>query len=128
MQRIDRADRAGVTFVGRLVDKKGVADLLDAFALLPEPVRSTPLTIVGDGPRVRGLRQRARQVGVDFVGRQSTRDRPAARRHAVFCGPSQRAPDGDAESLGMVFVEAALAGLPVVTYRHGGVPEAVPTA
>ena len=25
----------------------------------------------------------------------------------------------------MVFIEAALAGLPVVSYRHGGVPEAV---
>jgi glycosyltransferase involved in cell wall biosynthesis len=47
------------------------------------------------------------------------------RAHAIFCGPSQRAANGDAEGLGMVFIEAALAGLPVVAYRHGGVVEAV---
>ncbi len=123
-----RTDRSGVIFVGRLVQKKGVADLLEAMALLPEPLRSTRVTIAGYGPLLPGLQRTAARLGLDteFVGRQSSTAIAALlNEHAVFCGPSQRAPNGDAESLGMVFVEAALAGLPVVAYRHGGVPEAV---
>ena len=43
----------------------------------------------------------------------------------VFAAPSRTAANGDAEGFGMVFLEAALSSVPVVSYRHGGVPEAV---
>jgi glycosyltransferase involved in cell wall biosynthesis len=123
-----RPDRSGVIFVGRLVPKKGVADLLAAMAMLPEPLRSARVTIAGYGPLRAELTAMADRLALNasFIGRQSS-DTIAGllAEHAVFCGPSRRAPDGDAESLGMVFIEAALAGLPVVAYRHGGVPEAV---
>ena len=122
------ARRSGIIFVGRLVEKKGVADLLDAVALLPEPLRSTPITVVGYGPLLRGLQQQASRLllDVNFVGQKSSAEIAALlRSHAIFCGPSKRASNGDAEGLGMVFIEAALAGLPVVAYRHGGVPESV---
>jgi len=126
--REPRSDRSGVIFVGRLVPKKGVADLLEAMAMLPEPLRSVRVTIAGYGPLHSELQAKADRLALNanFLGRQSSAT--IARlldEHAVFCGPSQRALDGDAESLGMVFIEAALAGLPVVSYRHGGVPEAV---
>lgn len=119
---------AGIVFVGRLVEKKGVPDLLEAVARLPEPLRGVPVTIVGYGPLLPELQRRAAELGlsVTFAGRRSSAEvAEILRRHAVFCGPSQRAADGDAEGLGMVFVEASTAGLPVVTYRHGGVPEVV---
>ncbi len=126
--RATGGDRSGVIFVGRLVQKKGVADLLEAVSMLPGPLRSVPVTIIGYGPLLPELRTRAERLGLNahFLGRQSS-DTVARLldEHAIFCGPSRRAPNGDAESLGMVFVEAALAGLPVVSYRHGGVPEAV---
>ena len=41
--------RAVVAFVGRLIDGKGVPDLLEAFAAVQE--REAVLCIVGDGPR-----------------------------------------------------------------------------
>lgn len=44
---------------------------------------------------------------------------------ALFAGPAKVGPDGDAEEFGRVFLEAARAGLSVVAYRHGGVPEVV---
>ncbi|KZX21124.1 glycosyltransferase [Rathayibacter tanaceti] len=123
------ASREGVVFVGRLSDKKGVADLLDAMAALPLPLRDVPLTIVGDGHLRAALGEQAARLGLTratFVG-----SRPPAevaeilRTAAVFCAPSLTASNGDAEGFGMVFLEAALAGAPVVSYAHGGVPEAV---
>jgi glycosyltransferase involved in cell wall biosynthesis len=47
------------------------------------------------------------------------------RQASVFCAPSVEAANGDCEGLGMVFIEAAAMGVPVVSTRHGGIPEAV---
>lgn len=60
----------GVVFVGRLIRRKGVADLLEAFSLLPPPLRGTRLTIVGDGPERARLEAEAARLGVgaDFLG------------------------------------------------------------
>jgi glycosyltransferase involved in cell wall biosynthesis len=96
--------------------------------MLPEPLRSVRVTIAGYGPLLHELQARADRLALNacFLGRQSSATIAGLLdEHAIFCGPSRRAENGDAESLGMVFVEAALAGLPVVSYRHGGVPEAV---
>jgi glycosyltransferase involved in cell wall biosynthesis len=120
--------RSGIIFVGRLVEKKGVPDLLRAVGMLPEPYRAVPITVVGYGPLLAELRKSAAELGLDvtFLGRRTSAEiADLLRVHAIFCGPSQRAANGDAEGLGMVFIEAALAGLPVVAYRHGGVVEAV---
>jgi glycosyltransferase involved in cell wall biosynthesis len=122
------SQRRGVAFVGRLVEKKGPADLLRAMALVPEELRQGPVRLVGTGPLQAELRALAAELGVaaEFTGRLSS-DQVAGvlSGAAVFCTPSRTGSDGDAEGLGMVFLEAATAGLPVVSYRHGGVPEAV---
>ncbi len=47
------------------------------------------------------------------------------RRATVLAAPSQTAPDGDAEGLPNVVVEAAASSLPVVATPHSGIPEAV---
>lgn len=125
---VSSPDRAGILFVGRLVEKKGVDVLLRAVDALPGALRSTPLTVVGAGPDEPALRQLASDLGlqVDFLGAQ-----PPARvgelmeRALVFCGPSRRSQSGDSEGLGLVFLEAAAHGAAVVSTHHGGIPEAV---
>ncbi len=122
-------DRSGVVFVGRLVEVKGVADLLQAWAALPHALRDEhPLTVVGDGPLRSELEQLADSldVTVDFRGAQpQAQVFEALSEAAVFCGPSRTAAAGDTEGFGIVFLEAAAHALPVVAYQHGGVPEAV---
>lgn len=47
------------------------------------------------------------------------------RQAAVVVSPSRTAADGDSESLLVVNLEAQASGRPVVTTRHGGIPEFV---
>jgi glycosyltransferase involved in cell wall biosynthesis len=95
---------------------------------LPEPYRSTPITVVGDGPlRAREDAAAARLgLNVVFAGHRTPEEVTELMRcHEVLSVPSQRATDGDSEGFGMVFLEAAMNCLPVVSTRHGGIPEAV---
>lgn len=115
-----------VLHVGRLVEKKGTAVLLDAVARLP----GARLVIVGDGPLRSGLERRAAALGLGaratFLGAL-----PAAevatwlRRAWLLAAPSVTAKDGDAEGLPTVIVEAAAASLPAVGTDHAGIPEAI---
>lgn len=121
-------DRVGITFVGRLVDVKGVQDLIAAVARLDPPHRDVPVRIIGDGENRSSLEHSAASHGlnVTFLGFRDSREvADELRRSAIFCAPSKTAAGGYAEAFGTVFLEAALHGLPVVSYRHGGIPEAV---
>lgn len=124
----DDHPREGILFVGRLVAKKACGDLLAAVRALPDGLRSTPVTVIGDGPERRRLEEEAVAAGlqVRFLGTRSPAEVATAMRRAqVLCNPSRTAPDGDAEGFGMIFLEAAAQELPVVSYRSGGIPEAV---
>ncbi|MFB0833897.1 glycosyltransferase [Arthrobacter halodurans] len=121
-----------IVFAGRLIEFKGVDHLLRSLADLRGQGRPATLAIVGDGPLRPALEREARELGleigvdVDFLGwRPPAGVDSVLRRGRIFCAPSLRATDGSREGFGMVFLEAAAAGLPVVSYRSGGVPEAV---
>jgi len=117
-----------VLFVGRLVAKKGCEYLIHAMRQVQENVPGTELVIIGDGPLRRQLEQQAAATLTNFrfLGVQEPgivkRWMNCAR---VLCTPSVVAASGDAEGFGMVFAEAQSMGLPVVSFRTGGVPEAV---
>jgi colanic acid/amylovoran biosynthesis glycosyltransferase len=84
------------------------------------------LVVIGDGsflPTVRALADELR-VPCQFLGEQSpAMVRTWLERARVFCGPSLTLPDGMSEAFGNVFTEAQAMGVPVVGYRHGGIPE-----
>jgi colanic acid/amylovoran biosynthesis glycosyltransferase len=127
-QPVDCVDgRTDVVFVGRLVETKGVGDLLTAVGGVPSDLRPR-VVIVGDGP----LRAQCEKLALDlevqacFVGWQPPETvRGYLASAKIFMGPSKTSDTGDSEGLGMVFLEASNAGLPIVSYWHGGVSEAV---
>ena len=118
-----------VLFVGRLVKRKGLTDLLSAFEIVSKSNPTVRLVIVGDGP--------FRSELEGLVARSPVRDRvqlkgmltgkPLYDEYAscdVFVMPS-RTTSVDTEGFGMVFLEAAYFSRPAVGTRSGGIPEAV---
>ncbi len=116
------AGRPVVTFVGRLIDGKGVADLIEAFARLQGP--DALLCIVGDGPKRAELEVLARRRGLGdryvFLGYQEEAKALAlVRASDIVVNPSYT------EGLPTSVLEAALLGRAVLASDVGGTPEVV---
>jgi colanic acid/amylovoran biosynthesis glycosyltransferase len=117
-----------VAFVGRLVPKKGIDVLLDAWPTVRAAVPGAVLHVVGDGPlgdRVAGAAGPGLRWSLPDAADRHGQVRSLLRSATVVATPSHTAPDGDAESLLLVNLEAAASGRAVVTTRHGGIPEYV---
>ncbi|HZP72748.1 MAG TPA: glycosyltransferase family 4 protein [Gaiellaceae bacterium] len=110
-----------VLAVGRLIEQKGHATLLDAFARVHADRPDARLAILGWGRLEAETRERVHTLGLDgaafVLGRVSPRDWLA--RADVFAHTSRW------EGFGIVLLEAMLAGLPVVATRVSAVPEIV---
>lgn len=117
----DGAQRQGLVFVGRLVEKKGVSYLIEAVALLADRYPDLTLTIVGDGPLGESLKtlvsERGVQDRVRFMGSVLNEEVPDYLRAAkISVMPSVVASTGDQEGLGLVAVEALGCGCAVVAF------------
>jgi glycosyltransferase involved in cell wall biosynthesis len=125
---VGRAGAPTILFVGRLVERKGVAHLIEAIALLKD--RTARLVIVGDGPERPRLESLSRQNGlanrVAFLGKIPDADlRRAYADASVFVLPSVVDARGDTEGLGVVLLEAMNYGVPVIASRIGGIVDIV---
>lgn len=118
-----------IVAVGRLVEKKGIDDLLRAIACLPDDLRATvKLRIFGDGPMRDELATLATELDVRVAWEgQVAPDRIEAALSgcALVVVPSRTARNGDAEGLPTVVFESARAGTPVVAFDHAGIGEAI---
>jgi len=116
--------------VARLVEKKGLADLITAAAMLRDRGRSFRLEIVGDGPLRHTLEAQVEQLGlgdrVALPGAQShDLVRRAYQRAAVFALPCVIASNGDRDGIPNVLLEAMASGVPVVSTPVSGIPELI---
>jgi glycosyltransferase involved in cell wall biosynthesis len=122
--------RPVVLHTARLVEKKGTQYLLAAFSAICDRHREAKLVIIGDGPLRNQLMKLSSELGlVDRVTWLGSRNHAEVkqwlRQASVFCLPSCTASNGDTEGLSIVLLEAAAAGIPVVSTYHAGIPEAV---
>jgi phosphatidyl-myo-inositol dimannoside synthase len=120
-------ERPLVVGMSRLVPRKGFDVLIDAVAGLPD----TQLAIAGGGRDRRRLEARAAKRGLEprarFLGRVPDAVlAPLLGSADLFAMPCRDRWLGlEAEGFGIVFLEAAAAGVPVVAGRSGGSHEAV---
>ncbi len=128
--RAPDAETRTILHVARLVEMKGTADLLRAMAVLPPRHADARLLVVGDGELRTSLQALAGTLGigerVEFRGALPHAEALVLmRRAAMLVLPSVRTATGRVEGLGMVLLEAAATGVPIVGSRVGGIPEAV---
>jgi glycosyltransferase involved in cell wall biosynthesis len=116
--------------IGRLIEKKGFSDLIEACRLLRARGRAFECRIIGEGPLEEALR--AQITGADLgtfvrlVGSQTQREIATQLASAtIFALPCTREADGGMDNLPTVIMEAMAAGLPVISTPLAGVPEMV---
>ena len=124
------SDPPSIVAIGRLIVKKGFANLIRACALLVERGRSFQCDIYGEGPLENQLRAQIEELGLrQFVQLPGPKPQHELRAHlanaSVFILPSVPEPEGGMDNLPTVIMEGMATGLPVVSTRIGGIPEMV---
>jgi colanic acid/amylovoran biosynthesis glycosyltransferase len=126
--RADFEETPLILHVARLVEVKGTRYLLRAFATVARKYDRVQLVIIGDGPLRRQLHALTASLGmrdrVEFLGAvPHVAVLSWMRKAAMLVLPGIRTTTGREEGLGMVLLEAAATGLPIVGSRVGGIPE-----
>jgi len=107
--------------IGRMVWEKGFDTLIEAFTLLLQAGHDADLVLIGDGPYLSDYQHLAGKIGlarVRFLGEVPNASRLLS-GFDIVVQPSL------AEGLGLVPIEAMLAGVPVIASEVGGLPEVV---
>jgi glycogen(starch) synthase len=122
--REDLDGKKVILFVGRLIERKGIRYLLQAFAKLRLRMKDLTLIILGDGPMKGDLQSKVQEMKLDkevifpgFVSNQLLPFYYAAADVCVFPSLS--------EPFGIVILEAMSMGKPVVASAVGGIIEII---
>ncbi len=111
------ADRFLAITVGRLVKRKGIDQLLRA--LTYPGCTDVHLLIVGDGPERDPLTKIANELGLDGRVTFTGRVEETLKWQLLKCADAYVSSTLH-EGFGLVYLEGMAAGLPVITFDHGG--------
>lgn len=129
----DRHSRSGtrIITIARLVPRKNIAAILQAVVEVKKHQADTRLDIIGDGPERQHLETEATRLGltdtVTFHGAvdEATKWRLLQSANVFVMAPTIGQGGADVEGLGLVYLEAASCGLPVIASDTGGIRDAV---
>jgi phosphatidylinositol alpha-1,6-mannosyltransferase len=113
-----------------LIERKGVDMVLATLPSLRAAFPSVLYVVVGEGDRKEALERKAMELGlreyVTFLGRVSDAEKHALYEECeLFVLPNRESGGGHVEGFGIVFLEAALHGKPVIAGNSGGTADAV---
>ena len=116
--------------VGRLVEKKGFPDLIDAIATLRERGIHCTCDIIGDGNQREALAAHIARLHLeDRVRLLGNRSQAEVKNHirqaAMLIAPSIISADGDRDGLPTILVEAMALGTPCISTNIVGIPELI---
>lgn len=126
---VDRPYR--IVASGRLVEKKGFADLIDACRILADRGERFDCVIGGSGPLESELRAHIARVGladrITVTGQALLQEKIIDFMHGgdVYVLPCVWAADGDVDGLPQMLMEAMASGLPAISTRLVGIPDLI---
>ena len=116
--------------VGRMVEKKGFADLLTAIRILRERGREFRVEMIGSGPLKEQMKTRIRELDLEdrvkLLGARTQDFVSAAyQRATVFVLPCVVTSNGDRDGIPNVLYEAMASGTPVISTPVSAIPELI---
>lgn len=126
--RTDKTSPFRILSVGRLVPMKGHRLLIEAAAAVQNEGYNVQLDIIGAGPLQNQLEQQAAGTLKNYKiwgGQPHEKILSMMRQSDIFCHLSHEIENGYNEAFGLAVLEAQWAGLPVIAFNSGGVPEAM---
>jgi glycosyltransferase involved in cell wall biosynthesis len=129
-RRAPDAEPPVILSVARLVEKKGLSDLILAADILRQRGHGFQVEIVGDGPLRQRLEAQVSQLGLNdrvrLLGPLPHDELCRAyQRVCLFALPCVVAADGDRDGIPNVLLEAMASGVPVVSTPISGIPEVI---
>lgn len=122
-------ERRVVLAAARLVPRKGIDRLIEAWPTVRARHPAALLLVTGDGPQRAALEAMAETAGgagaVRFLGAVAATEMPGLYALAEVVALPNRAEPGESDGLPMVVLEAMACGKPVVGGFAGGTPEAI---
>ncbi len=121
--------RKTIISVARMVDGKGFPHLVQVMKKVADRVPTVAWLIIGTGPKlpevIELIQKNSLQNIVRFIGEIAHDELPAYFQASTIFTLLTHPDNGQEEGLGLVFLEAAAAGLPCLAGKSGGVEEAV---
>ena len=115
-------DKKRVLYVGRVDPEKSIGTIISAFSKAQKEISAAELVIVGDGIDKLNLEQQVEELGlakkVKFLGRVMPPD-----LQEIYQAGDIFATASETETQGIVLIEAAATGLPLVAVNAGAVKE-----
>ncbi len=108
-----------VLFVGRLVEEKGVNELLKTLSVVDKRIQ---MVIIGSGPMEEKVKRNTKEfANLVYLGKVDNTELPKYYSAADLL----IVPSVHEEGFGRVIIEALFCGLPVVGANRGAIPEAI---